>query len=76
MSDLADALVMVYPNAGLPNELGEYDELPETTAGAMAFLSEAILPGLIGKSFAHPNALDRAFAPWRANRPAASPRSR
>ena len=23
---------MVYPNAGLPNELGEYDELPETTA--------------------------------------------
>ncbi len=44
------------------------DYLPETTAGAMAFLSEAILPGLIGKSFAHPNALDRLFAPWRANR--------
>src|SRR3546814_16253701 len=33
LSDLADTLVMVYPNAGLPNELGEYDEPPETTAG-------------------------------------------
>lgn len=44
------------------------DYLPETTAGAMAFLSDAILPGLIGKSFVHPNALDRHFAPWRANR--------
>ena len=32
LSGIADALIMVYPNAGLPNELGEYDELPETTA--------------------------------------------
>ena len=24
---------MVYPNAGLPNELGAYDEQPATTAG-------------------------------------------
>ena len=24
---------MAYPNAGLPNELGEYDELPEQTGG-------------------------------------------
>ena len=23
---------MIYPNAGLPNELGEYDEAPATTA--------------------------------------------
>ena len=28
----ADALIMAYPNAGLPNELGQYDELPEKTA--------------------------------------------
>lgn len=32
LSKLADTLLMAYPNAGLPNELGEYDELPETTA--------------------------------------------
>jgi 5-methyltetrahydrofolate--homocysteine methyltransferase len=32
LSKAADTLVLAYPNAGLPNELGEYDELPETTA--------------------------------------------
>jgi 5-methyltetrahydrofolate--homocysteine methyltransferase len=33
---IADTLLLVYPNAGLPNELGEYDEQPETTAGPAA----------------------------------------
>jgi 5-methyltetrahydrofolate--homocysteine methyltransferase len=33
LSQIADTLIMVYPNAGLPNELGEYDEMPDTTAG-------------------------------------------
>jgi len=28
----ADVLIMAYPNAGLPNELGQYDELPAETA--------------------------------------------
>lgn len=28
----ADCLIMAYPNAGLPNELGEYDEMPQETA--------------------------------------------
>jgi 5-methyltetrahydrofolate--homocysteine methyltransferase len=32
LSQIADTLIMVYPNAGLPNDLGEYDELPEQTA--------------------------------------------
>ncbi|APG61893.1 5-methyltetrahydrofolate--homocysteine methyltransferase [Sphingorhabdus lutea] len=32
LSRQADTLIMAYPNAGLPNELGEYDELPEQTA--------------------------------------------
>ena len=35
LSKVADALVMAYPNAGLPNELGEYDEMPEQTARAI-----------------------------------------
>jgi 5-methyltetrahydrofolate--homocysteine methyltransferase len=30
---IADTLILAYPNAGLPNELGEYDEQPATTAG-------------------------------------------
>ena len=32
LSKSADTLIIAYPNAGLPNELGEYDELPEETA--------------------------------------------
>lgn len=33
LSAIADANVCVYPNAGLPNEMGEYDETPDVTAG-------------------------------------------
>jgi 5-methyltetrahydrofolate--homocysteine methyltransferase len=40
----ADALVMAYPNAGLPNELGEYDELPEQTA---ALIEQWLNDGLV-----------------------------
>jgi 5-methyltetrahydrofolate--homocysteine methyltransferase len=32
LSAVADTLIMAYPNAGLPNDLGEYDECPATTA--------------------------------------------
>jgi len=44
LSPLADTLVMVYPNAGLPNDLGEYDEAPATTA---AFIREWVDGGLV-----------------------------
>ncbi|WP_174273318.1 homocysteine S-methyltransferase family protein [Sphingomonas bacterium] len=44
ISALADTLVMIYPNAGLPNDLGEYDEQPETTGG---FIREWADQGLI-----------------------------
>lgn len=32
LSDVANTHVCVYPNAGLPNEMGEYDETPDETA--------------------------------------------
>ncbi len=32
LSQLADCYVSAYPNAGLPNAMGEYDEQPEETA--------------------------------------------
>jgi 5-methyltetrahydrofolate--homocysteine methyltransferase len=32
LSKEADCLIMAYPNAGLPNDLGEYDEMPQETA--------------------------------------------
>jgi len=66
LSDLADTLVMVYPNAGLPNELGEYDEQPETTAGLVREWAEHgqvnILGGCCGSTPAHIAAMARAIA--------------
>jgi 5-methyltetrahydrofolate--homocysteine methyltransferase len=41
---VADAYVSVYPNAGLPNEMGGYDETPEHMAG---LLEEWARDGLI-----------------------------
>ncbi|MCE2842580.1 MAG: homocysteine S-methyltransferase family protein [Novosphingobium sp.] len=44
LSAIADAAIMVYPNAGLPNELGQYDELPEETAALVREWAEEGLP--------------------------------
>jgi methionine synthase I (cobalamin-dependent) len=44
IAQVADTLVSVYPNAGLPNEMGEYDESPEHMAG---LLEEWARDGLI-----------------------------
>lgn len=44
LAKLTDSLILAYPNAGLPNELGEYDEMPETTA---AFLREWADEGMV-----------------------------
>jgi 5-methyltetrahydrofolate--homocysteine methyltransferase len=57
LSAIADTLLLAYPNAGLPNELGEYDELPETTAALVKLWAENgqanILGGCCGSSPAH-----------------------
>ena len=44
ISQVADTLVSVYPNAGLPNAMGEYDETPQHMAG---LLEEWARDGLI-----------------------------
>src|SRR3546814_7742338 len=55
---------MVYPNAGLPNELGEYDEQPETTAGLVREWAEHgqvnILGGCCGSPPGHIDAMEKA----------------
>ena len=44
LSKMADALVMAYPNAGLPNDLGEYDEsAQETAAQVREWLSQGLV---------------------------------
>jgi 5-methyltetrahydrofolate--homocysteine methyltransferase len=66
LSGIADTLIMVYPNAGLPNDLGEYDELPEQTAALVREWAEAgqvnILGGCCGSSPAHIAAMARTVA--------------
>jgi 5-methyltetrahydrofolate--homocysteine methyltransferase len=44
----ADTLIMTYPNAGLPNDLGEYDEQPETTAGFIRGWADEGLVNIVG----------------------------
>ena len=57
LSAIADTAIMVYPNAGLPNELGEYDEMPETTAALVREWAEAgqvnVLGGCCGSGPEH-----------------------
>lgn len=64
LSGIADTLLMAYPNAGLPNELGEYDEMPETTASLVKLWAENgqanILGGCCGSSPAHIQAIAEA----------------
>ena len=64
LSALADTLIMVYPNAGLPNDLGEYDELPAQTAALVREWAEAgqvnILGGCCGSTPAHIAAMAKA----------------
>ncbi|MFC2084902.1 homocysteine S-methyltransferase family protein, partial [Bacteroidota bacterium] len=43
LSDIADSFVSLYPNAGLPNELGDYDATPESmTKTLKEFASEGL----------------------------------
>lgn len=64
LSRMADTLVMAYPNAGLPNELGEYDEEPDTTAALVREWAENgqvnILGGCCGSTPGHIAAMSKA----------------
>ncbi len=66
LSQIADTLLMIYPNAGLPNELGEYDEAPDTTAGLVADWAAHgqvnILGGCCGSTPEHIAAIAKAVA--------------
>jgi 5-methyltetrahydrofolate--homocysteine methyltransferase len=76
LAEIADAPIMVYPNAGLPNELGEYDELPAQTAGFVHEWAEHgqvnVLGGCCGSTPAHIRAIAQAvkgLAPRRLPTP-------
>jgi 5-methyltetrahydrofolate--homocysteine methyltransferase len=48
LAAVADTRISAYPNAGLPNEMGGYDETPEETAAHLAEWAESGLVNLVG----------------------------
>ncbi|MFW5925362.1 MAG: methionine synthase [Myxococcota bacterium] len=48
LSDVASCWVSSYPNAGLPNAMGEYDEQPDQTAGFLREFAESNLINIVG----------------------------
>ena len=63
---VADTFVCAYPNAGLPNEFGLYDESPEATARMLAEFADAglvnVVGGCCGTTPAHIRAIAEAIA--------------
>lgn len=81
LADLArvsDTLVCAYPNAGLPNVMGEYDEVPDVTAGQIREWASAglvnIVGGCCGTTPAHISAIAEAVAGLPPRTPPAIPR--
>jgi len=48
LSRVSDALICAYPNAGLPNEFGHYDEGPEEMAASLGEFAETGLVNIVG----------------------------
>jgi 5-methyltetrahydrofolate--homocysteine methyltransferase len=66
---VADTLVCAYPNAGLPNEFGQYDESPEFMAGLIGEFAASglvnIVGGCCGTTPEHVAAIAAAVAPHK-----------
>ena len=64
ISRSADTYISAHPNAGLPNEFGEYDESPEYMAGLLQEFAESgllnIVGGCCGTTPAHIQAITEA----------------
>jgi 5-methyltetrahydrofolate--homocysteine methyltransferase len=48
LSEVADTFICAYPNAGLPNEFGQYDETPEMMAAQVAEFAREGLVNVVG----------------------------
>jgi len=78
---VADTLVCAYPNAGLPNEFGRYDETPEYMARLIGEFARDglvnIVGGCCGTTPEHVAAIAAAVAPYKPRIvPAIEPRLR
>jgi 5-methyltetrahydrofolate--homocysteine methyltransferase len=72
LSRISDANVSAHPNAGLPNEMGEYDESPEHMARLVGEFASSglvnVVGGCCGTTPAHIHAIAEAVK-GRAPRP-------
>jgi 5-methyltetrahydrofolate--homocysteine methyltransferase len=75
---IADTLVCAYPNAGLPNEFGLYDESPEYMASLLGEFADAglvnVVGGCCGTTPAHIRAIAEAVRGKPPRRPPEPPR--
>jgi 5-methyltetrahydrofolate--homocysteine methyltransferase len=66
LARIAECYVTCYPNAGLPNAFGQYDELPDETAALIRDFAESgfvnIIGGCCGTTPDHIRAIARAVA--------------
>ena len=69
LARVADCYISCYPNAGLPNAFGQYDELPADTAAALRDFADSgflnIVGGCCGTTPDHIRAIAAAVAPLR-----------
>ena len=74
ISRVAETRIIAYPNAGLPNDMGEYDETPDQTAGHLGEWAGSglvnILGGCCGTTPAHIHAIAAAANSAEPRRPA------
>lgn len=73
LSRIVDTRILAYPNAGLPNDMGEYDETPDQTAAHLGEWARSglvnILGGCCGTTPAHIRAIAAAAADAPPHRP-------
>ena len=73
LSRVAECLVTAHPNAGLPNEFGEYDQSPEEMAEIVKTYAEDglvnIIGGCCGTTPAHLEAIGKAIEPFQPRKP-------
>jgi 5-methyltetrahydrofolate--homocysteine methyltransferase len=69
LSKIAPCYVSSYPNAGLPNAFGEYDEAPETTGALLGEFAGSQIVDIVGGCCGTTPEHIRAIAERVANRP-------
>jgi 5-methyltetrahydrofolate--homocysteine methyltransferase len=73
LNKVVDTLLCIYPNAGLPNDMGAYDELPDTTAALVKDWAEQglinVIGGCCGTTPGHIAAMAKAVAAYPPRRP-------